>query len=227
MARVGSVASGTKGGGALRGVPPAANAPELSHDQAKDARGKRSIGRSSFRTQWSWQMTTPGFTAEASVAGRAGHHRQANRELVGAGEPLVLAQSVSQVSPSPGLQSLPNGLEVYGNWCGPGHGGSGTPIDAVDEVCCRHDQCYCEDGYLDCSCDRDLLADMPSAIADPDTPAKGRVAGLGAISFFSISPCVCWTEVCYPVPWQWPPWDCSSVPFPGIPGLKRCLLPYD
>jgi len=91
------------------------------------------------------------------------------------------------------------GIPVYGNWCGPGHG-SGPPIDPVDAACKAHDECYSERGYLDCSCDRELVDNMPTAIADPRTPLAGKTCGAAVATWFSISPCVCRTEVCFPVP---------------------------
>lgn len=33
-------------------------------------------------------------------------------------------------------------FRVYGNWCGSGYSGPGTPIDDVDACCKSHDQCY-------------------------------------------------------------------------------------
>ena len=112
------------------------------------------------------------------------------------------------------------GIPIYGNWCGPGHGG-GEPIDAVDEVCRRHDQCYDERGYFDCSCDRDLIARMPDAIINPGTPTLGKVAGAAAAAVFAITPCVCRR-------WCFPFVGCSPfpVPIPGLPGLKRCPPPF-
>jgi hypothetical protein len=166
-------------------------------------------------------MTTPGFTAEASLGSAWGHYRQISMASVAAAGLLGLAQLESPVLQSPAQSVAIGRIDRYGKWCGVGHSGPGTPIDAVDEVCCRHDHCYCENGYLECKCDRDLLADMPGAIADPDTPAGGRAFGAAAMAFFTASPCVCWREICYPWPGL-PPWRCSDVPIPGIPGLKIC-----
>ncbi|MCB1338865.1 MAG: hypothetical protein KDK10_15900 [Maritimibacter sp.] len=45
---------------------------------------------------------------------------------------------------------------VYGNWCGPWHSG-GSPVDALDEACMRHDLCYGTLGVLNCSCDLALM----------------------------------------------------------------------
>ena len=55
-----------------------------------------------------------------------------------------------------------------------------APIDPVDRVCQLHDQCYDQRGYLDCSCDRDLVARMPAAVVHPATPPAGKVAGAAA-----------------------------------------------
>jgi hypothetical protein len=165
-------------------------------------------------------MTTPGFTAEASLARARGHYRQVPLAPVAAAEFLALAQlGLPDVLST--AQPVARRIDRHGNWCGIGHSGPGPPIDAVDEVCCRHDQCYCEDGYLECKCDRDLVAAMPGAIADSDTTAEARAYGLAAIALFTVSPCVCWREVCYPWP-GWPPYRCSDVPVPGLPGLKIC-----
>lgn len=83
-------------------------------------------------------------------------------------------------------------LQIYGNYGGPGHGdGTGcTPAkDRVDAVFCRHDVCYHEHGYFNCGCDRDLVRDMPNAIANTSSWA-GKAAGAAAVAFFATKPCV-------------------------------------
>ncbi|HDT8099508.1 TPA: hypothetical protein RD687_002874, partial [Enterococcus faecalis] len=52
-------------------------------------------------------------------------------------------------------------LPIYGNWCGPGHGGytlnDPHPIDFLDYGCMLHDICYATKGYFNGNCDNDLL----------------------------------------------------------------------
>lgn len=47
-------------------------------------------------------------------------------------------------------------IPIYGNWCGPGHGG-GKPVDRLDRGCMYHDLCYERQGWGRCRCDRALL----------------------------------------------------------------------
>lgn len=128
-------------------------------------------------------MKLPGFTAEASLDRGTGHCTFGGPVLdavVTAGHP---------VTPQSG------GIAIYGNWCGPGHGG-GPAIDAVDAVCRAHDQCYGERGYFNCRCDREGLRNMPSAIAR--TPSVGgKAAGAVFIAWFGSVPCTCSLRVCY------------------------------
>lgn len=53
------------------------------------------------------------------------------------------------------------GLPIYGNWCGPGHGGKSMnnpkPENNLDYRCMEHDLCYAKVGYFHCTCDRNLL----------------------------------------------------------------------
>jgi len=137
--------------------------------------------------------------------------------------PVMIAPSVAArpaVRPMP-AEPIMASLAVYGNWCGPGHGGGGPPIDAVDAVCERHDHCYDERGYFDCSCDRELVAGMPAAIADPATPVAGKVAGAAAAALFQALPCLC-HRICLPFI------GCVSTPLPvpGVPGAKVCPPPF-
>ena len=82
---------------------------------------------------------------------------------------------------------------VHGNWCGPGHGG-GESIDAIDEACKVHDNCYGNKGYSDCGCDAQLIRALPGAIRDtPD--AKAKRIGTLIRAYFSVAPCLCRTEV--------------------------------
>jgi Phospholipase A2 len=177
-------------------------------------------------------MATPGFTAEDSLSRGTEHYRQTRWAPGGAGERLRMAQLglldlPPLVQPVQPVRTAELISEIrYGNWCGNAYG-SGVPEDKVDQVCCRHDKCYCERGDLDCSCDRDLLADMPGAIADPSTPAEGRLAGAAFMAFFAADPfCLCHQVLVPRV--GWPPWRWATAPFPvpGIPPLKTCPFPY-
>lgn len=83
-------------------------------------------------------------------------------------------------------------LPVYGNYCGPGYGdesGCTRPIDAVDAVCCRHDQCYRRQGYFNCGCNWDLVEAMPAAIANTPS-AEGKAAGAAIMAVFANA--LCW-----------------------------------
>ena len=108
-----------------------------------------------------------------------------------------VASSPRQGSRVPAARIVPasGGLPIYGNWCGPGHGG-GPAVDAVDAVCRAHDRCYGREGYFDCGCNRALVEAMPDAIARTPS-AEGKLAGTVIRGFFSVTPCVC-TEVCLP-----------------------------
>ncbi len=97
-------------------------------------------------------MRFPGFTAEVTLVPKAGrcHVRTAVASLSAAGA------------------VTPQGIPIYGNYCGPGFGDSTyrTPaIDTVDHVCKDHDHSYDQKGYFDCECDRNLIAHMSGAIA--------------------------------------------------------------
>ena len=90
--------------------------------------------------------------------------------------------------PSARIVPASGGLPIYGNWCGPGHGG-GPTINAVDAVCREHDLCYDREGYFDCGCNRDLVEAMPDAIARTQS-WKGKLAGTVIGALFSSTPCV-------------------------------------
>jgi len=56
------------------------------------------------------------------------------------------------------------GWPIWGNWCGPGHGG-GTVVDKIDQACKNHDLCYERAGNItfpayNCACDKQLLRDL-------------------------------------------------------------------
>lgn len=172
-------------------------------------------------------MTTPGFTAEASLGRVNGRYRQVSLAPAATVELLGLAQVALPELPSTAQPMQLRSADPlrYGRWCGIGHSGPGTPIDAVDEVCCRHDQCYCDRGYFDCSCDRGLIANMPEAIADSSTSAEGRVKGTAIAALLAADPfCLC-HRIChpgFPNPLDWECSDAGNLAVPGIPPLKLC-----
>lgn len=149
-------------------------------------------------------MNMPGFTARKASYASAWHYQNvapfAAREM----EEIVIGQL-----------DLPN--EFHGNWCGPGHSGPGVPIDAVDEACCRHDQCFCAEGYDDCACNRQAMLRMPGAVVDSSTSPHGKVVGNLIAGALAGAPCLC-HEI-----WLLG-WHEAPVPFPSVGGF--CPPPF-
>jgi len=159
-------------------------------------------------------MAIPGYTAAANPK-RTRSFRQVTRSRLALGglvDPGGILNGGDVVIPAPqpsGECVRPDcdqcaanaldgsGVPVYGNYCGPQHGGTGEPIDAVDAACKRHDECYGELGYFDCRCDAQLLEELPAAIAQTGS-AQGKLCGGAIYTWFSLQPCACYTEVCYP-----------------------------
>jgi hypothetical protein len=71
---------------------------------------------------------------------------------------------------------------LYGNWCGPGCGG-GTPKDALDRCCKRHDECYGSRVLGSCSCDLELIACATPLIAQFWRPGQAIGAVLVVDAF--------------------------------------------
>ncbi|MGO2079495.1 hypothetical protein ACTXM3_00730 [Glutamicibacter arilaitensis] len=68
---------------------------------------------------------------------------------------LLNNYSAAQSAPAGGVTTY--GMPLWGNWCGPGHGG-GRAVDTLDSLCRTHDRCYGSRGYFACSCDRNLVS---------------------------------------------------------------------
>lgn len=109
------------------------------------------------------------------------------KDKAGQGETSkALTETSSAIS---GRLAAQEGIPIYGNWCGPGHGG-GNPLDDVDRACMTHDKCYSSRGYFDCECDAQLLRDLDRAIAFGNVRPWGRVMGPAIRAWFSLQPCV-------------------------------------
>jgi hypothetical protein len=177
-------------------------------------------------------MAIPGFSAEASLVRAWRLQEQGRRvaEHIGpAGERGVVPAIRVAASGLSERATLTLRPDSYGKHCGIGRGSSDPPIDAVDEVCCRHDKCYCERGYADCSCDRGLIEDMPAAISQPGVSAEGRTKGALIAGLLAADPfCLC-HRICHPSfpdVWNVECTDAGDLAVPGIPPLKLCPLPF-
>lgn len=83
-------------------------------------------------------------------------------------------------------QMITAGVPIWGNWCGPGHGG-GKAKDTLDSLCRTHDLCYGKKGYFACSCDRALVKGINSN-ASKMKSAEKRMAAVVSV-YFKASPC--------------------------------------
>ncbi|TDM02423.1 hypothetical protein [Macrococcus carouselicus] len=84
------------------------------------------------------------------------------------------------------VQNRSISLPIWGNWCGPGHGG-GTPKDKLDSLCKSHDLCYGKKGYFACSCDKNLINGINRYFGS--MKIKERIAALAVKTYFSNAPC--------------------------------------
>lgn len=69
----------------------------------------------------------------------------------------LLLNEYSDLQAAPSGNIAARGMPIWGNWCGPGHGG-GRAVDTLDSLCRTHDKCYGSRGYFACSCDRNLVS---------------------------------------------------------------------
>lgn len=84
-------------------------------------------------------------------------------------------------------KSATEGIPIYGNWCGPGHG-SGTPIDTLDAICKEHDLCYQQCGYFNCGCDEQLI--LAISQQEHKMKPKERIVALAIATYFKMAPCI-------------------------------------
>lgn len=77
------------------------------------------------------------------------------------------------------------GVPIWGNWCGPGHGG-GKAKDTLDSLCRTHDLCYRKKGYFACSCDRAIVKGINARVHKMKRAEKRRAAVVSV--YFKVSP---------------------------------------
>lgn len=80
-------------------------------------------------------------------------------------------------------------LPVWGNWCGPKHGG-GEAVDTLDAICRDHDHCYANEGYFDCDCDQKLLDAIDAKRGEMGF--KEAAMAIVIYEYFVRSPCKWW-----------------------------------
>ena len=105
------------------------------------------------------------------------------------GRILALVLAFGMVAALPG-QAQDYAL-IHGNYCGfrkaPGPEGSDLPpVDVLDAICMRHDQCYDLRGNFECSCDLALMREI-SALRW----AEGRSVRLARAVFYGIAALPC------------------------------------
>lgn len=76
-------------------------------------------------------------------------------------------------------------IPVYGNWCGPNHGG-GPAIDGIDAACMRHDYCTAQRGFYDCGCDLAMMSELRNQ-PYPNPWMADRARGLYEV--IAVKPC--------------------------------------
>ncbi|MBG6192066.1 hypothetical protein IWX64_003035 [Arthrobacter sp. CAN_A212] len=99
----------------------------------------------------------------------------------------VINQLAASQQPAPeGQVSIRASLPIWGNWCGPGHGG-GAAVDVLDSICRTHDQCYGSRGYFACSCDRAIVRDIRANASRMKTQERAVAAAVS--TYFTY--CLC------------------------------------
>ena len=99
---------------------------------------------------------------------------------------LINQLAVSQRGAGDDQMTTMLSVPIWGNWCGPGHGG-GYAVDVLDSICQTHDNCYAARGYFACSCDRAIVADIRNNIYRMTTGE--RIMAAAVSTYFTY--CLC------------------------------------
>lgn len=78
-------------------------------------------------------------------------------------------------------------LPIWGNWCGPGHGGGKTK-DVLDAQCKKHDKCYGKRHYFSCYCDLQLIKNI--ALNVTKMKKKELAVAYAVAAYFRAAPCI-------------------------------------
>jgi len=119
---------------------------------------------------------------DAAAATEAG----ASDETLLAGEAFNDMVALRADPPASDGARVAAGFPVWGNWCGPLHGG-GTAVDTLDRLCERHDKCYGERGYFDCACDAQLKAEIDRYAGQMESNERAVAAAIKLV--FSTGVC--------------------------------------
>lgn len=175
------------GGSPALAVPPAQNAESSSSPSAKANFTPKKSNNKEFDAQVSKALK---FMRVSE--GQASYFDTAAAEAGGADAATLEVGSIVNSLAAPqndgqGDQAAAKlGLPIWGNWCGPGHGG-GAAVDVLDSICRTHDKCYGSRGYFACSCDRAIISDINRNINKMKT--QERVTAAAVSVYFTY--CMC------------------------------------
>lgn len=108
---------------------------------------------------------------------------------------------------TPSERDLLIDAEIYGRWCGKGHGysqsqvdndttGYTDPVDDFDAACKAHDLCYERKGWMHCNCEDQFLqtAANPNICANANNPSAcdaAKTAGIALLAGSRATACFC------------------------------------
>jgi hypothetical protein len=108
-------------------------------------------------------------------------------------EPVCYSSCLPVKALDCGRQATIRNQPLHGVYCGYGNKDASyqTPgVDALDEACKRHDQCWDSRHQLSCICDRTLAAEALAVSAQGDVPAAVREKAGTVASFFASTGCI-------------------------------------
>lgn len=100
---------------------------------------------------------------------------------------ILLLSAITSCETFSKLEAV-SSFPIYGNYCGPDYPktkSTAIPIDMTDLACKDHDLCYEQNGYLNATCDQELVDDLKRS--QPQTLIEKNTRKL-IISYFKRSP---------------------------------------
>ncbi|WP_058235498.1 phospholipase A2 family protein [Devriesea agamarum] len=94
-------------------------------------------------------------------------------------ESIQIGQEVNRIYSPENAIATRLAFAFHGNWCGPGHSGPGAPVDNLDELCKRHDECYARTEQH--KCDVELMHQLKINFKKFSLTNKARALAMTAV----------------------------------------------